>query len=134
MNCFILFIGVLLFSLNVNGQSNEVKYGGQIGYDRWICSGEEVGPILNIMNPVGGNGDVEFEWISSNTKDIWDSGVIIINASAKELNPTTLSETTYFLRKSKRTAQDKFTGNSNVVTVFVSKNTESCKMQTLSEG
>ncbi|MFK7808442.1 MAG: SdrD B-like domain-containing protein, partial [Saprospiraceae bacterium] len=103
---------------------NNITAGGQIGTDQSGCAPFNPGDLTNIIAPSGGNGSVEYRWaasITSTTPTGFDdpNWTVIPNADEIVYKPGTINQTTYYVRFSKRSGCDEWTGVSNVVTVEV---------------
>lgn len=115
---------------------NNLTDGGQIGFDSGCLSEESIcpddpAPIINsCIDPSGGSGALEIIWLRSTTSCVpptttiadiandpnWE---IIPGATGLSYVPGNLTETTCFLRCSRRAGCDTYTGESNIVRINI---------------
>ncbi|MBX2872853.1 MAG: carboxypeptidase regulatory-like domain-containing protein, partial [Saprospiraceae bacterium] len=124
------------FNIRLNGNEgdpcvcNNVTSGGTIGVSQEGCANPTFDPdnIINKTAPSGGTGAIEYIWIKSTTSCVPPASLddpnwsIIAGANSHSYNPGPLSETTCFIRCSRREGCDDYIGESNVVTVTVLEN------------
>ncbi|NRB51167.1 MAG: hypothetical protein HRU41_26080, partial [Saprospiraceae bacterium] len=124
------------FNIRLNGSEgdpcvcNNVTSGGTIGVDQEGCANPTFDPdnIINKTLPSGGTGHIEYIWIKSTTSCVPPASLndpnwsIIAGANAHSYNPGPLSETTCFIRCSRREGCDDYIGESNVITITVLDN------------
>ncbi len=101
-----------------------ITNGGVICCDETLCSiGAVPSLIQNVVYPSGGKGNLVYMWMKSTTNPIYNPGspdwVGIPNSNTPSYQPGPLTETTYFIRCSKREDCLTFTGESNMVTKTV---------------
>ena len=102
---------------------DNVTSGGTIGGTQTVCSGDAAATLTNNTAPSGGSGGVEYLWLSSTNSCPTNLNQQIAGANGATYNPGTLSQTTYFVRCSRRAGCDSWTqGESNCVTVTVDTN------------
>lgn len=73
--------------------------------NNYLCgSGNDPGPILNVVSPSGGSGETEYVWMQSTTNgpigsEYWQP---IADSNSPTYDPGILYETTYFVRCARR--------------------------------
>lgn len=119
----ILFIFSLFFTLTVNGQN--LTNGGTIGHNSNICPGETPSTIFNLAFPSGGNSDpIEYLWMTTNNVfqpvSSWNIAPGVNNQES--YSPPPIGTTTYYIRCSRRQGFNNYSGETNIVAVFVQPN------------
>ena len=95
---------------------NNVTDGGKISGDETGCGSYNPGPITNQTYPSGGSGTVEYLWLSSTTGCPRSLSYAIAGANKASYTPGTISQTTYYVRCSRRAGcADWAIGESNCV-------------------
>lgn len=112
-------------SVTVGGTTsgcNNVTNGGSIGVNQTICPGATPAMLTSVTAPSGGGtGAIEYLWLSSTTSCPTAISQAIPGASSATYTPGALTQTTYFVRCSRRAGCTDWTaGESNCVTVTVS--------------
>ncbi|MDH4462073.1 MAG: hypothetical protein QE277_11655, partial [Flectobacillus sp.] len=104
---------------------SNVTSGGTIGADQSICSGKSPAVFTELTAASGGSGTLEYVWSQSTSLT---NGVCSTDASAYTAIPgatsstyqaPVLSQTTCYLRKSRRSSCSDYTGISNALKVTV---------------
>ena len=105
---------------------SNITDGGQIGSNQVVCTGNTPDPLTNIQSPTGGEGTIEYMWIKSTTTcdpptstndPNWQE---IIGANGDNYAPGPITQTTCYIRCSRRVGCETWDGESNVVTLEVS--------------
>jgi hypothetical protein len=124
------------FSLHFNAYltCNNLLSGGDIGENETNCVSFDPTTIKNVNTPSGGSGNIEYQWlyntVSNNPNDVnWD---VIPNSNSDNYNPTTITQTTHYMRQARRFGCAQWV-SSNVVskslavspTIVVSSNVKS---------
>jgi hypothetical protein len=100
---------------------DNVTSGGTIGGTQTICPNESAATLTSVSLPSGGSGNVEYLWLSSTTGCPTSLNQEISGANQATYNPGVLTQTTYFVRCSRRSGCTSWEfGESNCVTVTVS--------------
>ncbi|MFK7932930.1 MAG: SprB repeat-containing protein, partial [Saprospiraceae bacterium] len=121
---------------------DNVTDGGSIRADQTSCSDTyDPQPLLNVNLPMGGSGDIEYLWFASNVGPPFfpesPNWTEIIGSNNMSYDPGIITETTYYIRCSRRLGCVTFTGESNIVeitlsnplTINVMSTPPSCSMQ-----
>ncbi|MEL6922886.1 MAG: SdrD B-like domain-containing protein, partial [Bacteroidota bacterium] len=102
---------------------NNVLNGGSIGEDESICTEfNDPSEIYSAEDPTGGYGNIEYIWWKSTSTTTPPTSMtdpnwtLIDGANGASYDPGPLSETTYFIRCSRRAGCEDYDGESNVVT------------------
>ncbi|MBK8701086.1 MAG: hypothetical protein IPN29_16720 [Saprospiraceae bacterium] len=103
---------------------NNVTNGGAIGVNQTSCgSSFDPSVINNVTSPSGGSGTLEYLWLKSTTTCTPPNGtnnsqwVSITNSNSATYDPGVITQTTCFLRCSRRLGCTEYDGESNVVTI-----------------
>ncbi|MCC6282202.1 MAG: hypothetical protein IT262_16485, partial [Saprospiraceae bacterium] len=100
-----------------------VTNGGTIGSNQSICSGSTPAPLTNVTSPSGGSGTLEYLWLQSTTIPCPPVGsaswTAIPGATSATYAPGVLTQTTCFLRCSRRLGCTEYDGESNAITITV---------------
>ena len=103
---------------------DNVTNGGRIGYDQTICSNlYDPAELVSIRDPSGGSGAMEFLWLKSTvTCDLPTSlndpkWTVIEGANGPSYDPKPITESTCFLRCSRRAGCDRYLGESNIIRI-----------------
>ena len=117
-----------LISNSFQHNCSPLTNGGSIKGNQTICSGEIATPILNEQFPSGGNGTMEYLWLSSTSGCPSDLSQQIPNANGINFSPSSLNQTTYYKRLARRSGcLDWFDGESNCIVKTVDPcGTNSC--------
>ena len=104
---------------------DNVTDGGQITGNQSLCSPPYDPLILeNTVLPTGGSSFLEYQWVMSTTGTPYSptnpDWTLIAGANAESYDPGPLSETTYFIRLSRRHGCLDYVGISNMITITVS--------------
>ena len=78
-----------------------LDFPGRIGYDQMLCApGQDPDPIIEIAAPRGGEGEIEYLWMySESTADFSAGGFSMIpGATDRDYDPGPLQRTTHFIR------------------------------------
>jgi hypothetical protein len=108
-------------------ECDNVTDGGLVGYDENLCGlGADPAEIVNIQFPTGGFGTLEYLWLSSNVPVYNGPGdpnwTPIPNSNSANYNPGPISQSTYYIRCSRRQGCSDYPGESNVVAKTVTAN------------
>jgi len=99
---------------------DNVTNGGKIGSAELVCGAYDPAVIENLESPSGGWGTLEFLWLKATNPELpWDQWTIISGADGDSYNPGPITETTYFLRCSRREGCNYYYGESNIVAKVV---------------
>ncbi len=102
---------------------DNVTSGGSIAGDETGCGAYNPGPITNAASPSGGSGNMEFIWLSSTTGCPRFLSETIEGANQSTYDPGMITQTTYYLRCSRRAGCSVWTvGESNCVVKTVDNN------------
>ncbi|MBK8425853.1 MAG: hypothetical protein IPL27_07750 [Lewinellaceae bacterium] len=100
-----------------------ITNGGTIGSNQTISSGGDPAALTNVTTPSGGSGTIEYLWLSSTTipcppvgSTSWQS---ITNSNSATYDPGPLTQSTCFMRCSRRSGCTEYDGESNAVTITV---------------
>ena len=99
--------------------------GGQIIADQTLCSPPfTADPLTNFISPSGGGTEpIEYQWAISTTGTPYaptnPDWTFIAGANDPDYDPGTLSETTYFIRLSRRHGCLDYDGVSNIIQIYV---------------
>lgn len=101
---------------------SNVTDGGAIEEDQQICdSSYDPDLIRDAISPSGGTGDLEYQWFQSTTGTPFvpnsPDWTLIPGATDAEYDPGVITQTTYYIRCSRRSECVDFTGKSNIVAV-----------------
>lgn len=113
------------FTFSITG-CNNVTNGGTIGSDQVACGATSYNPVAftNITSPSGGSGNLEYMWLKSTTipcPAIGDaSWQTIAGANAATYDSPSITQSTCFLRCSRRAGCTDWDGESNAVSVKLS--------------
>ncbi len=84
------------------GVCDNVTEGGVIAYDESFEGAYDPEPIVNESSPSGGSGDMEYLWLASYTDCPNGLGDAIPGSNMLEYDPGPITQTTYYLRCSRR--------------------------------
>ncbi len=94
--------------------------GGEIGTTEVSCGPFDPVEILNLVSPSGGSGVIEYLWLKTTDPSLprseWDP---IPNWNQPTYDPGPITQTTYFLRCSRRAGCQTYQGESNVIAMIV---------------
>jgi len=100
-----------------------ITNGGAIGSNQTISSGGDPAALTNVTTPSGGSGTIEYLWLSNTTipcppvgSTSWQS---ISNSNSATYDPGPLTQSTCFMRCSRRSGCTEYDGESNPVTITV---------------
>jgi len=117
---------------------NNITDGGQIGNDQSGCAPFNPGDLTNITAASGGNGTIEYRWAASISgtapQGFDDPNWTVINTADQIVyKPGTINQTTYYVRFSRRSGCEEWTGMSNVVEVEVLGDDISAEFEVLND-
>ncbi|MFT7450367.1 MAG: hypothetical protein ACI9VN_001084 [Patescibacteria group bacterium] len=117
---------------------SNITDGGQIGNDQSGCAPFNPGDLTNITAPSGGNGTIEYRWAASISgtapQGFDDPNWTVINIADQIIyKPGTINQTTYYIRFSKRSGCEEWTGMSNFVEVEVMGDDITAEFEVLSD-
>ena len=99
---------------------NNVTSGGAISSAQTICPNETAATLTNSSLPSGGSGNIEYLWLRSTVECPTLLSQEIPGANQATYSPSTLSQSTYYVRCSRRTGCSSWTqGKSNCVKITV---------------
>ncbi len=101
---------------------HNVTDGGEIGNDESECGSYNPSIIESIADPTGGNGDIEYLWLSSTEGCPTSLDQAIDGATESTYDPGPISQTTYYLRCSRRSGCSFYFGESNCIIKEVTGN------------
>ncbi|MES2519333.1 MAG: hypothetical protein V4585_14565, partial [Bacteroidota bacterium] len=106
---------------------DNVTAGGKIGNDQTGCSGVDPTPFVSITDPSGGTGALEIVWLKSTTSSVLTTTTQsqwtpITGATGLTYDSGPLTQTTYFIRCSRRAGCTDYVGEANVIKVTVNTN------------
>ncbi len=104
-----------------------VTNGGTIGISQIACMAPfDPAALNNVTLPTGGSNMLEYQWVMSTTGSVYTATnpdwVIIAGANTASFDPASISQTTYYIRLSRRHGCLVFNGVSNMVSVSISNN------------
>ena len=109
----------LTFDAGIYSLCDNVTDGGSISGDETLCGGGDAGMIVNVTLPSGGSGQLQYVWLRSRVSVYNGLGdpnwTEIPNSNSSSYDPGFLSETTYFIRCSRRENCPTYPGESNIV-------------------
>ena len=98
------------------GVCDNVTDSGIIGGDETGCGAYDPSLITNIELPSGGSGEIDYMWLASTTGRPTSMSQMIPGAHDATYDPGVITQTTYYVRCSKRAGCDDWTqGESNTV-------------------
>ncbi len=111
----------LTYDAGIFQYCDNITHGGLVCCDESLCTPGQVPTLIaNVEYPSGGTGAIEYLWLYSTTDPNYSPGnpgwIMIPNSNTPSYQPGPLSETTYFVRCSKRGDCTNFAGESNIVT------------------
>lgn len=102
---------------------SNVTSGGTIGSSQTINTGDTPATLTNVTNPSGGTGAIEYMWLYSTNipcPGIGDAAwQLVSGASSSTYSPGPLTQSTCFMRCSRRAGCVNWDGESNAVTITV---------------
>ena len=101
---------------------NNVTDGGTIAANQSGCgSSFDPAPFTNVTSPTGGSGVIEYMWLESTTTcTVGDPGWnTVVGATSATYDAPAVSETTCYMRCSRRAGCTNWDGESNVITITV---------------
>ncbi len=105
-----------------------VTDGGEIDGGGSNCGPFDPALIINSQLPSGGLGDLEYVWLYNLNDVPLNNGsngwVEIPGSNSEDYNPDPITQTTYFLRCSRRNGCTPYLGESNIVVFVVNPNPE----------
>ncbi|MCU0345423.1 MAG: T9SS type A sorting domain-containing protein [Saprospiraceae bacterium] len=104
---------------------DNVTAGGTIAASQVACqSPYDPAMLTNVTLPSGGSDLLEYQWVMSATGTAYTASnpdwLVIAGATGESFDPVSVSQTTYFIRLSRRRGCSDYAGVSNMVTVAVS--------------
>jgi choice-of-anchor A domain-containing protein len=99
---------------------SNITNGGQIASSRNYCTSTNPPAFTNVTSPSGGSGTIEYAWAYS-----FDCGIpvdqwpLISGATAATYDPPTVSQSTCYVRLSRRSGCNDYTGVSNILTIDI---------------
>ncbi len=111
-----LFQTVTLSGGSTGGGCNNVTSGGQINGAQSQCGSYDPSVMGNAQSPSGGSGTIEYLWLKSTSGCPTSVTQAISGASGATYNPGTISQTTWYVRCSRRSGCSSwFEGESNCI-------------------
>ncbi|MEM1323569.1 MAG: hypothetical protein AAGG75_25125, partial [Bacteroidota bacterium] len=106
---------------------HNVTNGGIIGNYEVNCGAFDPGMISNEASPSGGSGALEYMWLQTTDPSLpWEDWNEISGANGPSYDPGMISQTTYFLRCSRRENCSYWDGESNIVAKIVAHVDTNC--------
>ncbi|MBK9687026.1 MAG: hypothetical protein IPO65_04450 [Saprospiraceae bacterium] len=106
---------------------SNVTSGGTIGSNQSACASSfDPAPLTSIAAPSGGSGTIEYLWLKSTSTCTPPNGSNnsqwqeIPNSNSATYDPPSLTQTTCFLRCSRRVGCTNYDGESNIVSITLS--------------
>jgi hypothetical protein len=126
-NIVLLILLVTVFYTGSTAQTcNNVTDGGTICCDEAFVGGYDPVIINNLTSPTGGSGALEYMWLHSNVRVANTPGnpywTPISGAINADYDPTAITQSTYYIRCSKRAGCTDWDGESNIVDKVVTPN------------
>lgn len=117
----------LSFDAGVFKECDNVTDGGLIGHNENLCgTGADPAEIVNLALPTGGWGVLEYLWLKSTVPVYNGPGdpnwMVIPNSNSPNYNPPPISQTTYYIRCSRRAGCPDYPGESNIVSKTITAN------------
>ncbi len=110
----------ILFNNQLSIACNNVCDGGQICCNEIHCGPYNPANIYSAVDPSGGSGAIEYMWLSTTNCSLpvsqWN---VISGANSSNYNPGFITQTTCYLRCSRRSCCSNWVGESNIVTKVV---------------
>ncbi|MEO0311042.1 MAG: hypothetical protein RIQ89_699, partial [Bacteroidota bacterium] len=101
----------------------DVTTPGSIGYNQTNCGGFDPSPLINVVSPSGGIGNLEIVWITRNYNNATNAGTgswtIIPGASNLSYDPGVLTTSKQFRRCVRRVGCNSYLQESNIITIRV---------------
>ena len=102
---------------------DNVTDGGSIGFDQSGCAPYDATTLQNVVSPSGGTGELEYLWFGSFVGGFFDptspDWFPLDNSNTAGYDPGTLTQTTFFIRCSRRAGCDDYTGETNIIEIEV---------------
>jgi len=120
------------FNINLSGAAlqacNNVTNGGKIGPNEVAAGPFTPTKIISESHPTGGgSADIEYMWLKATNPFLpWNQWDVIGGANEKSYLPSDISETTYFLRCSRRLGCSYWAGESNVIAKIINGDGTTC--------
>ncbi|MGK0366532.1 MAG: hypothetical protein ACI85O_003606, partial [Saprospiraceae bacterium] len=109
---------------------DNITSGGLIAFNQEGDAPFEPNNLTNLVTPSGGNGNLEYLWLSSLIGPPYIQGspnwTEIPNSNTPFLDPGILTGTTYFIRCVRRMGCDDYLGESNIITITVNPEIIEC--------
>jgi len=104
---------------------DNITAGGTIGVNQMSCSSPfDPASLTNIVSPSGGSNAIEYQWVMSVTGTAYTpinaDWTIIAGANDATFDPPSISQTSYYIRLSRRHGCTDFAGVSNMITIGIS--------------
>ncbi len=96
-------------------ECDNVTYGGLVSGDETSCTSFDPAEITVQAAPSGGSGNIEYIWLASTTGCPSDTLLAIPGATGATYDPGVITETTYYLRCSRRADCTVWAGESNCI-------------------
>lgn len=98
---------------------DNVTDGGVIGNAQSSCVAFDPDAITNVQLPSGGSGDLEYQWYRRYSMQ---APVLISGATEATYDPGMITESTEYMRVSKRSGCEEYVGESNWITMAIENN------------
>ncbi len=104
---------------------DNITNGGKIEDSQVLCNPPYLADsLVNLALPTGGSNEIEYQWIMSSTGSPYSptntDWTEITGANGEGYNPGTITQTTYFIRLSRRHGCYDYDGVSNMVSIIFS--------------
>lgn len=102
---------------------DNVTDGGSIGFDQSGCAPYTADVLQNVVSPSGGTGELEYLWFGSFVGGFFDPAspdwFPLSNSNTADYDPGTVTQTTFYIRCSRRAGCDEYTGETNILEIEV---------------
>jgi hypothetical protein len=110
----------VLMTVTTCNTCNNVTNGGTICCDQSGCSGFDPSAITSSVDPSGGSGALEYQWMYYNASTGWNL-TAISGANGTSYNPGPVYENTYIRRCSRRAGCSSYAGESNDIYLSINE-------------
>ena len=101
------------------GCCDNVTDGGEIAENQENCGPFDPEVLTSVEDPTGGSGDLEIIWLSGTCGTPVGTWTPIAGATELTYDPGMVTETTCFIRCSRRAGCTSYVGESNIITITV---------------
>jgi hypothetical protein len=107
----------------ITGSCSNVTNAGTIGYDESKCGPYDPANIQSLTLPTGGSGTIEYVWWKKVGSGSWE---VISGATGSSYDPPTITQTTTFKRKARRSGCTDYIYSNFITKTVTSGITVSC--------